>query len=118
MPKYRRGSGSVYKKRGVFYIAYYASGKQICESTGTKDKAEARRILQSRLGQLAEGRYVGLAAERVTFEDLAEMIFDDYRVNNRKTLEWVQRRTRLHLAPFFGGKKAQEITTVDIKAYI
>ena len=51
MPKYRRGSGSVYKKRGVFYIAYYTpAGKQVCESAHTKDKAEARRVLQARLG--------------------------------------------------------------------
>ena len=41
MPKYRRGSGSIYKKRSVYYVAYYANGKQVCESTGTKDKAEA-----------------------------------------------------------------------------
>jgi hypothetical protein len=39
MPKYRRGSGSVYKKHGVFYIAYYTpAGKQVCESAKTKDK--------------------------------------------------------------------------------
>src|SRR5229473_3371275 len=72
MPKYRRGSGSIYKKRSVYYIAYYANGKQVCESTGTKDKPEARRILQARLGQLAEGRYVGPAAERITVDDLIQ----------------------------------------------
>jgi hypothetical protein len=38
MPKYRRGSGSVYKKRGVYYVAYYANGKQACESARTTDK--------------------------------------------------------------------------------
>jgi hypothetical protein len=77
---------------------------------------EARRILQARLGQLAEGRYVGPAAERITFEELAEMILDDYRVNGRKSRGDVEWRIRCHLRPFFGQKRAQEITTPDVKA--
>src|SRR5262245_41326124 len=108
MPTYRRGSGSVYLKRGWCYVKYYANGKPVSEATGTKNKAEARRLLQARLGQLAEGRFVGPAAERVTFGDLSEMIFDDYRVNGRKTLAWVKRRVNLHLAPVFGQRKAHE----------
>jgi hypothetical protein len=72
MLKYRRGSGSVYPKRGWYYIKYYAGGKPMYEATRTKNKAEARRILQARLGQLAEGRYTGPAAERVTFEELVQ----------------------------------------------
>ncbi len=103
----------------MFYIAYYTpDGKQVCESAHTKDKAEARRVLQARLGQLAEGRYVGPAAERVTFEELAEMILDDYQVNGRKSCGDVEWRIRCHLRPFFGQKRAQEITTADVKAYI
>ena len=119
MPKYRRGSGSIYKKRSVYYIAYYTpDGKQVCESAKTTDKAEARRILQAHLGQLAEGRYVGPAAERVTFPDLEQLIMDDYRANGRQSLGDVEWRIRCHLHPFFGHKKAHEITTADVKAYI
>lgn len=119
MPKYRRGSGSIYKKRSVYYIAYYTpDGKQVCESAKTKDKTEARRILQARLGQLAEGRYVGPATERVTVEEMVEGVRHDFLINEKKTLSWVDRRVRLHLAPFFGGKKAHAITTGDVQAYI
>jgi integrase len=77
-----------------------------------------RWYLQARLGQLAEGRYLGPAAERVTFSELAEMILNDYRVNGRKTFVWVEMRLRVHLAPFFGSKKAHQITTPDVQAYI
>ncbi len=118
MPKYRRGSGSIYLKRGWCYLKYYVAGKPVYEAARTKNKAEARRLLQARLGQLAESRYVGPAADRVTFDDLAEMLVDDYRMNARKTLRWSVRRVHLHLAPTFGGKKAHDITTVEIKAYI
>src|SRR5215813_1426001 len=118
MPKYRRGSGSVYLKRGWCYIKYYRERQPITEATGTKNKAEARRLLQARLGQLAEGRYIGPAAERVTFDNLVEMLLTDYRVNGRRTLPWVESRVRLHLSPFFGHQRAQQIKTTDIHAYI
>ncbi|MBI3248855.1 MAG: tyrosine-type recombinase/integrase [Deltaproteobacteria bacterium] len=119
MPKYRRGSGSVYLRRKTYWVAYYdpRTGKQVCESAKTKDKAEARRILAARMGQIAEGRYLGPVADRVTFEELVGMIMDDYRVNEKKSLPDVERRIRCHIRPFFGHKKAQEITTADVKAY-
>jgi hypothetical protein len=119
MPKYRKGSGSIYKRGKTYWIAYYGpDGKQVCESAKTTDKTEARRTLQARLGQLAEGRYVGPAAERVTFEDLAEMILTDYRINGKKSIGDVEIRIKKHLVPFFGGHKAHEITTADVQSYI
>src|SRR5262245_30885149 len=118
MPKYRRGSGSIYMKRGWCYIAYYVNGKQVIEAAGTKNKAEARRLLQIRQGQLAEDRYVGPTADRVTFEDLTAMILDDYRINGKKYFSYVEWRISCHLRPIFGHKKAHEITTADVKAYI
>ena len=119
MPKYKHGSGSVYLRGKTWWIAYYGpDGKQVCESAKTTDKAEARRVLRARLGQIAEGRYAGPAAERVTFENLAEMVLTDYRVNGKKTLPDVETRIRRHLRPFFGQKKAQEISTTEVKDYI
>lgn len=73
---------------------------------------------RAKLGQIAEGRYVGPAAERVTFSDLEQMIMNDYRANGRQSLGDVEWRIRCHLRPFFGHKKAHEITTADVKAYI
>lgn len=118
MPKYRHGAGSIYKRGKTWWITYYVNGKQIWESARTKDKAEARRFLQAKLGQLAEGRYVGPAAERVTFEDLAEGLFNNYRANNRRSLDMAEQRVRLHLRPFFGHKRAHEITSADVQAFI
>jgi integrase len=118
MPKYKHGSGSVYKRGKTWWITYYINGRQVWESAKTKDKVEARRILQSRLGQLAEGRYVGLAAERVTFEELAEGLFNDYKANSRRSLDMAEQRVRKHLRPFFGNKRAHEISSVDVQAFI
>src|SRR5262245_23609400 len=117
MPKYRRGSGSVYLKRGWCYIKYYVNGKSVTEATGTKDKAEARRILQARLGQLAEGKFVGPVVERVTFDDLAHDMLIEYEVNDRKSLRMVKGKIRNHLVPFFAGRKTYQIMTTDVQEY-
>lgn len=118
MPRYKHGSGSVYQRGKTWWMTYYVNGKQVWESAKTKDKAEARRILQSRIGQLADGRYLGPAAERVTFEELAEGFFNDYRANERRSLDMAEQRVRKHLRPFFGHKRAHEMTSADVQAFI
>src|SRR2546428_290482 len=119
MPKYKHGSGSVYRRGKTWWIAYYdPDGKQVCESAKTKNKAEARKSLQAKLGQIAEGRYVGPAAEKVTFKELTEGLFNDYKANSKRSLNMAELRVRKHLAPFFDGKTAHKITSVDVQAYI
>ena len=99
MPKYKHGSGSVYKRGKVWWVTYYANGKQIWESAKTKNRAEARSKLNERLGEVAKGEFIGPAAERVTFQDLAEMILTDYKVNGKKSIGDVELRVEKHLAP-------------------
>ncbi len=118
MPKYKHGSGSIYKRGKGWWLSYYAGGKRERESANTTDRTEACRLLQQRLGQIAEGRYVGSVVDRGTFEDLVQGLLTDYRANGRKTLRWAERRVRLHLAPFFGGRKVQEITSAEVQAFI
>jgi len=117
MPKYKRGSGSVYLKRGWCYLKYYVNGKAVYEAAGTKNKAEARRLLNERLGEIAKGEFIDPTVG-LSFDRLIAGVLDEYRDNARKTYKWVDRRTALHLRPFFGHKKAQDITTDDAEAFI
>jgi hypothetical protein len=105
MPKYKHGSGSVYKRGKMWWLSYYVNGKQVWESAKTKDKAEARRILQAKLGQIAEGRYTGPAADRVTFEELVEGVFADYQMNGKKSLDCAERQSGSILSPSSKGGK-------------
>src|SRR5437870_1377556 len=116
MPKYKHGSGSVYKRGKVWWVTYYANGKQIWESAKTKNKTEARNTLQSKIGQRAEGRLV-VGADKVTFEDLIEGVKNEYKVNGRKSLGKVQYRAK-HLAKSFAGWRAQDITVAELRAFI
>src|SRR5215813_1610050 len=124
MPKYKHGSGTIYQRTKIgpdgkkqilrtWWLDYSCEGKRIRESSGTTDRAEARRLLQQRIGQIADGKFTGPAADRVTFEDLAEMLLTDYKVNEKKSLADTERRVRKHLTPFFGGKRAQDIKSAD-----
>jgi len=95
-------------------LDYYHQGKRVRESSGTTDKTEARNILQSKIGQRAEGRLV-IGADGVTFADLMEMVVTDYKVNGKKSLINVRVKIRKHLAPFFGSMRANKITTADVE---
>lgn len=116
MPKYKHGSGSIYKRGKTWWLSYYVNGKQVWESAQTKDRAEARRILQAKLGQRAEDRLI-VGADRVTFEDLIRGVENEYRANERKTLDKVQCRAK-HLAKSFAGWRALDIKVTDLRAYI
>ena len=115
MPKHKRGSGSVYKRGKVWWLSYYANG-HICESSHQKDKGEAGRLLREKIGKIAEGTYVGPKADRVTFEEMAEDMLNDYRINQRKSLKDATRSVSA-LGRFFGGRKAKSIEPRDITAY-
>jgi len=52
------------------------------------------------------------------FEDLAKGLLTDYEVNGKKSLREVRIRLEKHLLPFFGGKRAHDIKSADVKAFI
>ncbi len=117
MPKYKHGSGSVYRRGKTWWLSYYVNGQQLWESAKTTDRATARRLLQEKIGQRAEGRLL-VGADRVTFEVLIQMVLDEYTANARKSADKVQYRER-HLAKSFAGwRKASDITVTDLRAFI
>ena len=69
------------------------------------------------MAEMGRGKLVGPSEERVTFEDLADLIETDYKVNGRKS-EKRLRTSLKHLREFFGMSRAKDITTDRIKRYI
>lgn len=117
MPKYKHGSGSIYRRGKVWWLKYYVNKQSVYESAETTDRTEARRRLQAKVGQMAEGRYVGPAVERITFDELAHDLITDYENNGRKSLRELKIRLNKHLLPFFSGRKAHQIKTTDVEEY-
>lgn len=109
--------GCVYKRGNIYWIKYYRHGKPYQESSKSKKESDALRLLRNREGEIAEGKLPGIYFDRVKFDDLAEDMLADYRIQGRKSLD----RAKLsvsHLTRFFGGYTVPEITTPAINQYI
>jgi hypothetical protein len=102
----------------TWWIKYYQNGRPIRESTRTTKETVARRILRSREGDVEHGIPINPKMGRVTFEEAADDILNDYRANHRRSLDGVLRRLRLHLKPYFRGRLLVSVTTADVRAYI
>jgi integrase len=114
-----RGTGSIYKMKKVWYVAFYvATGRQVTESSRSPLKSVAEHLLRDRLERVRQGLYCGPQATRITFEDLAEDLLNDYRINRLRTIKDAESRLKLHLRPYFGNYLAAAITTDMAKEYV
>jgi serine/threonine protein kinase len=80
-------------------------------------KDDAVRLLKLREGAIAKGVPVAPKIGRLRFEDAAQDLVDEYRLNNRDSLDELERRIKLHLKPFFGGRRLATITANDLLAF-
>lgn len=116
-----RGAGSVYRigGRGPWWISYRdAAGKRVAESSESKRKGDAERLLQRRTGAKAHNLPVIPHAERLTFDEAAKAVIDDFTANGKRSLVVVERRIEKHLRPYFGGHRLVGITAADVTAYV
>jgi integrase len=114
-PTYRDPQTRKQKTAAVWWIEFWRDGRQHRESTKSRNVSDARKLLKQRLGEIANGSFVGRDAERTTFESLRQLIRDDYEKNGRdvKHLDTVLNRLGESLA----GLRAADITTDKISAY-
>jgi len=106
------------KEGKILWIKYYdRNGKPIRESTGSTKDADAKRLLKKREGEISSGKLPGIYFDRVRFDELAEDILADYRINNKKSVKRVEVSVD-HLSECFGGMRVIEITTPRVNTYI
>ena len=117
-PTYRDKRTKEKKQSAVWWIQFFYRGAKHRESSGSTNKAVAIRLLKRRLGEIGQGRpVIGRAVERTTFDDLAEMLLTDYRVNGRRSLERIEAAIE-HLRSAFARIRAVDVTTDRITAYV
>ena len=117
--KIRHVDGAVeYRELPTIWLKYYQGGRAIRESTGTTKETVAKRMLRAREGDVEHGIPINPQMGRVTFEDAADDLLNDYKTNSRRTYADTVRRLKLHLKQGFKGKRLISITTADIRAYI
>ncbi len=109
--------GSIYLRSKTYWIKYYRNGKPYRESSHSEKESVAKRLLKIREGQIEEGRFSGLKLEKVTFEELANDLINDYKMNSKKSLERAELSIK-HLNTFFKDYRAVNITTDQVKHYV
>jgi integrase len=108
----------LYKRDMVWWMSFTHNGKQIRRSTETEDKKLAIRIFDKLKGEIAEGKWFEKPpGEDYTFEDLKSDLINNYKLENRKSLERAEISVR-HLGLFFDGLKVKEICSEGITNYI
>ena len=105
------------RQSATWWIQYYVRGKRKRENSRSRNKSQAVKLLNRRLGEIGQGRLVGPDIERTTFEDLVEMLTDDYKANQRRSLNRVIGSVG-HLQEFFGLERALDITSDRISSYV
>lgn len=115
--KYRDKRTGKVKVAATFTLEYYLDGKMCREASGTTSYSEAVRQLKRRQGEIAQGRRVAPAADRLTFEHLAANLVGDYRAHGRRSLERVE-DALTHLRMMFSGYRARTIDGALVTKYI
>ncbi len=106
------------RKSSIYWIKYTRGGKSYDESSESKRKDEARKLLQKREGDIIHGKHVTPKFDKITFDDAAADLLADYKTNGKRSLGVVERRITKHLKPFFTDCRMVNITTAKIRAYI
>jgi integrase len=110
--------GQLKKRGGVWWIRYYRNGRRYEESSGSPKKGVAVDLLKMKEGDSAHGLPVSPQVGRLWFDEAAEDLLNDYRINRKKSLDEVERRITKHLRPSFGSRRMAAITTADVRAFI
>jgi len=112
-----RGMGHVYRRGHVWWVQYSFNGRKHRESTRSRNRGDAVRLLRSRLEEIGRGRLIGPELEKTTFDDLAELLLTDYRINRKRSLARIEDGTQ-HLRRAFSGLTALCLTSDRIMVYI
>ena len=101
-----RGTGEIRKVGNVYKIRYTLNGRRIQEKAGPRRK-DAVDLLNTRLGQVQEGRLHPDAA-KLGWADVEAIILDEHK--QHRSYAKVERHVRRHLSRHFKGERAQNIT--------
>ena len=102
----------------IWWIRYCRNGRRFDESSRSRKKGEALRLLKLREGAVAQGRVVTPAMGRKTVDEILDDLITEQKANGRKSAEHVKRRVDLHVRPYLGYMRCGEVTTATVNAYI
>lgn len=101
----------------VWWLSYVVGGKQRCESTGTSNKRVAKKILDIRRAEIAEGRFSGLLKSHppTLKEYFSKYLHSKTSLHPHTHVRYAGSQRALER--FFGRTRLPEITDALVEAY-
>jgi integrase len=115
-PKYKDRSGEI-KTSPTWWVSYSHRGTKFRLSSNSDKRADAVRLLKSKLAEIGSGRPVIPDADKTTFEDLARILIDNYKQKDNKSIRLLPGKLT-HLRAFFGADRARDIASDRIDRYM
>ena len=106
------GTGRIYRRGHIYYIAYRWDGREYRESGRSAQRGVAEQLLAARLRE----RRGSPPPAALTFDAWAAWYLDDYAVRRLRTRDTARGRVA-NLRAVFGGWPAPSITTEAIRSY-
>lgn len=118
-----RNTGSLYQQPGCsnWYVQYYRNGKAHRESTHTSNGRKAEKFLAARLAEVSTGNFFSPRIEKIKVSELADDLLLAYKtgvIRGQRSMEWAERRWKLHLKPFFADFRAVQVSTDLLNRYV
>lgn len=111
-----RGEGEIFQVGRIWYCRYSVKGVRRKESSNSARRADAVALLNRRRAEIAGRKKSQKEDERVTFDDLAKLVRDNYALNELRSGDRLE-RAFVHLRAEFEHTRAVDITTPALTAY-
>ncbi len=105
------------KGRSTWWVKYKSMGRWQYETSGSKRREDAVKLLKLREGDTVKGVPVTSQVGRLRFEEAVTDLVNFHKARNHGVKK-MQRRIAMHLEPVFRKRKMADITVADAEAYI
>jgi integrase len=118
MAKRPNGTGSLFRRGRFWWVKYHLNGVSYQESSKSEYRQEAKNLLARRLGDISTGRFQGLTPERITVDEICQLVIEDYEHSRKRSTDDVVWRFKAHLSPMIGNVRAAQFGLSQVKRYV
>src|ERR1022692_790397 len=113
----KKGEGHIYLRGQAYWIKFYANGKPVFESSGSKKLEFAHRLLRKRLGEVDDGLFGAGKGGRVRVAELLDDLEASYAKRGRSYTDFCEPIVRTQLRPYWASLRVTEVTTKRLLDY-
>lgn len=118
MGKATYGTGTIFKRGRIWYVAYFVDGKQKVRSSKSANIQEAKKLRDQILGKKARGELTPAPGGATTCGELLDDVLQHAHSNLKPSTERIFKWCiEANIRPFFGQMKAIRLTTKTLKEY-